>query len=86
LCSYNQLTSLEGAPKVVNGNFYCDSNKLTSLKGSPKIIKRFFNCKHNKLQSLDYLPDGIFPEALISDFSKKYVFEFFSSNRPEMLI
>jgi len=32
-CSWNKLTSLEGAPKIVNGNFFCQYNKLTSLEG-----------------------------------------------------
>jgi len=27
-----ELTSLEGAPEVVNGNFHCYKNKLTSLE------------------------------------------------------
>ena len=27
-CSVNQLTSLEGCPKKVNGNFYCSNNKV----------------------------------------------------------
>ena len=34
-CSYNNLTSLEGAPKVVKGVFNCSCNKLTSLEGIP---------------------------------------------------
>ena len=36
---YNKLTSLEGAPSVVKGDFYCSYNKLTSLAGIHKIIK-----------------------------------------------
>ena len=35
-CSFNKLTSLEGAPQSVYGNFYCYSNKLTSLKDAPE--------------------------------------------------
>ena len=27
-CSHNQLTSLQGAPKSVDGNFYCGSNPI----------------------------------------------------------
>ena len=38
-CSNNKLTSLEGVPSVVKGNFSCPYNKLTSLAGIHKIIK-----------------------------------------------
>ena len=37
-CTDNFLTSLEGAPKEVGGNFYCPYNPLTSLEGLPKEI------------------------------------------------
>ena len=39
-CSYNNLTSLQGVPKIVNGNFWCDNNNLTSLEGAPRFINR----------------------------------------------
>ena len=58
-CSYNQLTSLEGCPKIVNGNFYCSSNQLTSLEGSPKIINDFFSCDNNELTSLKGCPKEV---------------------------
>ena len=36
-CDY--LTSLEGAPEKVGGDFFCrDCNSLTSLEGAPKKI------------------------------------------------
>jgi hypothetical protein len=85
-CSYSQLTSLEGAPEIVNGDFDCSSNYLTSLKGCPKTVKGAFYCNDNKLQNLEYLSENVVPKTLISDFSKEKVFEFFRSNRPEMLI
>ncbi len=34
----NKLTSLEGAPKEVGGDFVCSKNKLTSLEGAPKEV------------------------------------------------
>ena len=34
-CRNNNLTSLEGSPKIVKGDFYCANNKLTSLEGIP---------------------------------------------------
>ena len=49
-CSFNNLTSLEGAPKIVEGDFYCFYNNLTSLEGAPKIVKGDFYCGHNKVK------------------------------------
>jgi hypothetical protein len=43
-CSYNQLTSLQGAPSVVKGGFVCANNKLTSLAGIHKIVKEIHGC------------------------------------------
>ncbi len=55
-CSYNKLTSLKGAPKIVKGGFSCSFNKLTSLEGAPKIVEGDFYCGHNKLTSLKGSP------------------------------
>ena len=49
-CSYNELTSLEGAPKTVGENFGCSYNKLTSLDGAPKIVYKDFYCRNNNVQ------------------------------------
>jgi hypothetical protein len=38
-----ELTSLEGAPEIVNGDFLCNDNNLTSLEGAPRIIKGYFD-------------------------------------------
>ena len=51
-CNDNQLTSIEGAPKIIGGSFICSYNKLTSLKGSPEKIKHSFYCNNNELTSL----------------------------------
>lgn len=40
----NQLTSLEGAPQEVTGNFDCYDNQLPNLIGAPKKVGRSFNC------------------------------------------
>jgi hypothetical protein len=50
------LTSLEGAPKVVEGRFYCSYNNLTSLEGAPRVVKKHFYCDYNKLNSLEGAP------------------------------
>jgi hypothetical protein len=51
-CQWNELTSLEGCPKVVGGNFYCSVNQLTSLEYAPKKVVGSFYCSYNKLTSL----------------------------------
>ena len=51
-CYNNNLTSLEGAPSVVNGNFSCSNNNLTSFEGAPSVVNGFFYCGGNKLTSL----------------------------------
>jgi hypothetical protein len=52
-CSYNQnLTTLEGCPYYVGGEFSCNLNKLTSLEGCPKYVGHGFDCRNNKLTTL----------------------------------
>ena len=51
-CSYNNLTSLEGCPEVVEGYFNCSYNKLTSLEGCPEVVKGDFYCNNNNLYEL----------------------------------
>lgn len=51
-CGFNKLTSLEGSPKEVGGNFYCNNNKLTTLKSGPLKVGEGFHCSHNKLTTL----------------------------------
>ena len=49
-CSFNQLTSLEGAPKSVGEDFACDHNLLTSLGGAPESVGEDFYCRKTKVQ------------------------------------
>ena len=37
-CTYNQLTTLEGAPREVGGGFSCSYNQLTTLEGAPEKV------------------------------------------------
>ena len=53
VCYHNQLTSLEGAPKIVGKSFHCSYNQLTSLKGAPKYVGGSFHCSDNKLTDLE---------------------------------
>lgn len=58
-CRDNQLTSLEGAPKIVRGAFKCDDNMLTSLEGGPKEVHGDYSCSYNKLTSLKGGPEYV---------------------------
>ena len=80
ICSHNELTSLEGAPKEVGNFFDCSYNELTTLKGAPKEVGNFFDCSNNELTSLKYSPikvGGSFncsTNKLISlEYTHKYV-------------
>ena len=53
------LTSLEGAPKEVGGDFSCNSNNLTSLEGAPKEVGGSFSCNSNNLTSLKGAPKEV---------------------------
>jgi hypothetical protein len=58
-CSYNELTTLEGAPKNVGGNFYCGHNNMTTLVGAPQEVDGGFNCINNKLTTLEGAPSVV---------------------------
>jgi len=46
-CRVNNLTTLEGCPKVVRGKFSCSNNNLTSLEHSPTEVEGSFYCYCN---------------------------------------
>ena len=58
-CSYNELTTLEGAPQEVGGDFDCKCNKLTTLEGAPNKVGRDFHCSHNELTTLEGAPQEV---------------------------
>ena len=55
-CSYNKLTSLEGAPVSVVKDFHCGNNHLTSLKGAPSEVGGNLYLGDNQLTSLEGAP------------------------------
>jgi hypothetical protein len=55
-CQRNRLTSLEGAPREVEGDFSCSDNRLTSLVGAPQKVGGYFYCYNNLLTSLEGAP------------------------------
>ena len=59
VCGYNQLTTLEGAPKTVGGYFECENNELTSLVGAPQTVGGSFHCHDNELTTLEGAPQTV---------------------------
>jgi len=57
--SNNYLTSLEGCPVEVNGDFLCNNNRLVSLEYSPKIIRGEFVCEANNIKTFEYFPSFV---------------------------
>jgi len=56
--AHNELTSLQGFPKIVTGYCTCGKNKLTSLIGSPEKCGSF-SCTGNLLTSLVGCPKEV---------------------------
>ena len=67
-CSWNRLTSLEGAPQTVGGYFNCNQNKLKSLEGAPQTVGRDFWCGENQLQTLEGAPQTVGGDFLCDEF------------------
>lgn len=59
ICSYNQLTSLEFCPSIVERGYDCAYNKLTNLIGSPDKVNWKFYCYNNKLTTLEGVPSQL---------------------------
>lgn len=55
-CSFNQLKSLKGVPKIVEGDFNCRGNDLINLNFSPSEVGGDFSCLQNSLVSLEGAP------------------------------
>ena len=58
-CSFNELTTLEGAPQEVDGYFNCSHNNLTTLNGAPKEVGYDFYCSYNELTTLEGVPQKV---------------------------
>lgn len=54
--SNNELTTLEGSPRIVNGDFLAFKNELSSLKGGPKEVGGSFIILKNNISSLKHAP------------------------------
>ena len=60
------LTSLEGVPKKVGGDFDCNGCPITTLKGAPEEVGKRFDCRFcPNLHSLDGI--GKVGDGIISD-------------------
>lgn len=56
-CQYNELTTLEGSPATVGGDFFCNTSRnLTTLKGAPKRVDGQFRCDYSPITTLEGAP------------------------------
>jgi hypothetical protein len=55
----NKLTTLEGCPQEVGGEFNCSDNQLITLEGAPIKVGGDFDCSNNKLVSLEGGPKEV---------------------------
>ena len=56
VCDWNELETLEGAPKSVGKDFRCSGNQLTTLEHSPQSVHGSFDCSYNQLTTLEGAP------------------------------
>ena len=52
-CAQRRITSLEGCPSLILGDFTCYDNHLVSLKGGPSRVEGYYTCSKNYLKDLD---------------------------------
>ena len=53
------ITSLEGSPRVVDGDFNCSQTDITSLKGCPEEVGGSFGCSYIDITSLEGCPKKV---------------------------
>ena len=59
-CYSTKITSLEGSPEKVGGDFRCSHiDTLTSLKGAPKEVEGNFVCEFTEITSLIGAPEKV---------------------------
>ena len=66
-CRWNQLKTLEGAPKTVGGDFDCRWNQLKTLEGAPKEVGGSFSCYRNQLKTLEGAPKIVKGDIVVDD-------------------
>ena len=59
ICSFNELTSLTGAPQKILKDFNCSYNEIEFLKGAPQEVGGGFYCQFNHLISLEGAPQKV---------------------------
>jgi hypothetical protein len=63
-CTYNEITTLEFAPKEVGGSFFCHKNCLTTFRGLPEKINNHFLCFSNPITTLEGAPKNKLKEII----------------------
>jgi hypothetical protein len=81
-CRTNNLESLKGCQKEINGNIYLEDNKLKSLEYAPEFVGGIFNVDKNPLESLEYSPNSV-TEFITNIDNIKDIRDTFSNHIPK---
>ena len=71
---------MEGSPKSVGGDFYCDNNQLMSLEGAPQSVGGGFDCHNNQLIHFEGFPP-LYDKTKDIHCGKNPVYEIYSLYR-----
>ena len=63
----DSITSLEGCPKNINGDFSCAYTDITSLEGCPEKVGGTFYCSHTNITSLKGCPEEVKGDFICSN-------------------
>jgi len=55
----DNITSLIGGPRIVDGNYIVDSRKITSLEGAPNEVRGMFSCRSTLITDLKGAPERV---------------------------
>ena len=73
-CNYNNLTSLENAPSIVDFGFSCSFNNLTDLQGGPGLVPDGdYYANFNKLKSIMGYPSNVRQTDTLLDVSNNEI-------------
>lgn len=68
LCTRNiNLTSLEGCPRIINGNIDITNNNITNLKFFPEYVKNDCRVCRTRITNLTGLPDTIHGDLIMNN-------------------
>lgn len=83
---HNNLTSLNGSPKIVEATYDCSSNPITSFIGGPREIRRHLMANDlPKLTSLDGLPYRVRGNVYLSKNDMMRIFPYLAKRDTDIM-